>query len=125
MSSLHPLDEIVGPFHDVVVAAARWGISAQEMREKVAGKSVIACSDQEGRLVFPVWQFAGADGVYSEMVTVWAMLADASDEWTAALWMRGAQGRLDGGAATAWLAAGRPLASVLDAAREDIERWAH
>lgn len=124
MTSQHPLEQTTGPFHDTEGVARLLGISEQSLQDRIAARTLVACRLECGRWVFPTWQFTDTDVVHLEIVRVWTMLADASDEWTAALWMQGTQDRLGGASATEWLTADQSVAPVLSAASEDIRRWA-
>ena len=125
LPAAHPYDAVVGPFYDTPGLVGWLGITRQALHHRVKTGQLLACSTQDGRTVYPAWQFTSEGGTIPHLTPVLRILASGSnDPWMVALWLRAPSDRHQGRDAAGWLAAGGDPAAVINAAREAAGRWA-
>lgn len=119
----HPFSEL-GPFYDTSGVTGWLGISRQALHQKVRSYQVLACTTGDSQRVYPAWQFTTDGRPLVGLPHVLRVLLQATDPWTAAIWLTTPTDRLGEGSAVDWLATRRDPAPVIEAAREDAARWA-
>lgn len=123
MPTEHPFAGL-GPFYDTA-GLTRWlAITRQALHQKVRTHQLLACATGDGRRVYPAWQFSSDGRSIPGLAGVLRVLLEATDPWTAAIWLTTPTDRLDESSAVDWVTARRELAPVLAAAQEDAARWA-
>jgi hypothetical protein len=120
----HPFGEL-GPFY-ATSALAKWmHVTRQALHLKVKNHQVLACPDANGDRLYPAWQFTPDAQVLPGLGAVLKVLLDATDPWTAALWLTSPNADLPGElTAVEWLRTRRDPADVVGTARRDAARWA-
>lgn len=121
----HPFEGF-GPFYDTG-GLIRWlGISRQALHQKVRSRQLLAPVTGNGQRVYPAWQFAPDGSSLPGLSGVLTALLEATDEWTAAIWLTTPSARLQGKSAVEVLGCrpgGTGAQAVLALAREDADRW--
>lgn len=120
----HAFDEISGPFYDTS-GLARWlGISRQALHQRVARHAILACSLEDGGVVYPTWQFLDSGATIPSLAEVLTALAKGTDDpWIIALWMRAPNEDLDGNRPNEWLRNGHDPQRVVAMARQVAASW--
>src|SRR5699024_7836184 len=94
--TLHPFDQAAGPFYNTAGLQAWLGISRQAIDQRVRAGTLLAAPLDNGRRVYPVWQFTPASQVHPALLPTWQILRAHSDPWTALLWLQAANPALHG-----------------------------
>jgi len=122
----HSYNALVGPFYNTSGLRTWLGLKRQALAARVSAGSLLACPTEDGRLVYPAWQFNSDGTVVPHLRDVIKILqATAASSWTIALWLRAPGGdNVDGLDAVTWLCAGKDPTPILVEARDDAARWA-
>lgn len=125
LPTAEPYDSMCGPFYDTAGLVAWLGLTRQAIHHRAKAGLVLGCRTEDGRIVYPAWQFTSEGATIAHLADVIAVLRTGTEStWTQALWLRAPADDLDGSSAIEWLSAGKDPAPVLAAARADAARWA-
>jgi hypothetical protein len=125
LPTAEPYDSVCGPFYDTAGLVAWLGLSRQAVHHRAKAGLVLGCPTEDGRTVYPAWQFTEDGTTIPHLAEVLGALRAGTDSpWTQALWLCAPAEELDGSTPAEWLAAGNDAAPVLVAARADAARWA-
>jgi hypothetical protein len=108
-----------GPLLDTRYAQALLGVPTHEaLQDLIERHRLLAVISHGGQILIPLFQF-GEDGrVHPAVAPVLSVLAEAeATGWKMATWLFTPRTELEGHAPLAWLKAGRPVDTVLAAAR--------
>jgi hypothetical protein len=119
----HTYDLPFGPFYDTTGLTGWLGISRQALADRVRRGSVLAGRTDDGRVVYPAFQFGRDATVRAELIDVLRAFA-GHDGWAVAAWLTTVTAALDGHSALDWLALGRDPSVVIDLAVADATGWA-
>lgn len=122
----HEYDQLVGPFYDTTGLRKWLSLSRQALAARVEAGSLLACTTQDGSLVYPAWQFRPDGTTVPHLPALIKILRkSAATPWTVATWLRAPGGEaVNGMDAVSWLAGGGDPAPLLAEARDDAARWA-
>lgn len=119
----HPFSEL-GPFYDTSGVIGWLGITRQALHQKAKSRQILTCTTGDGQRVYPAWQFRSDGRALAGLPQVLQALLEATDPWTAAIWLTTPTDRLGEMSAVDWLTTRRDPDPVIEAAREDAARWA-
>lgn len=122
----HEYGQLVGPFYDTTGLRKWLSLSRQALAARVEAGSLLACTTQDGSLVYPAWQFRPDGKTVPHLPALIKILRkSAATPWTVAAWLRAPGGEaVDGMDAVSWLADGGDPEPLLAEARDDAARWA-
>ena len=116
-------DAQLGPFYDTAGLTRYLGVSKQALADRVKRRRMLAMTTSDGKVVYPVLQFAGRD-LLSGLPDVLAVFRDVPvDGWTLASWLVSPSPNLDGMSVVEWLRAGREVAAAQAVAQTTAARW--
>ncbi|HEX5614566.1 MAG TPA: hypothetical protein VFZ83_05380 [Acidimicrobiia bacterium] len=114
-------NDVLGPFYATRGATTvLGGITRQALAERRARRTVVALRTADDEWVYPLFQFGDRE-VLPGVADAWQAL-DGIDDWTAAALLVAPQRALDGATAIGWLAAGRPVDTVVSLLRSAAAR---
>jgi hypothetical protein len=118
----HPFEGL-GPFYDTAGLVEWLGVTRQALSQRVKARQLLAAPLSDGHLVYPVWQFTPEGRTLNGLGDVLRILLEATDPWTATIWLTTPSERLDYLRAVDVLRKSPDHRRVLEAAAEDARRW--
>jgi hypothetical protein len=116
---MHPYYADIGPFYDDTGAAQHLGdVAGPALERRREAQTVLAMQSEDGRWLYPAWQFSEAHDVLPSLVAVLEAL-EGLDRWLAGSWLIGAHPALDDRSPRTALAEGVDPEVVAALARED------
>lgn len=119
----HPWDAQIGPFYDTPGLVRMLGISKQAIAERVRRRSIIAAATQQGKIVYPTFQFVGNRVLPAVGAIAQVFRATPVDGWAIASWFTTAAQALAGSTPAQWLLEGRAVEPVHELAAAAVHRW--
>jgi hypothetical protein len=119
-------DDLLGPFYSTSKITRLLGnVSRQAITDRRKRRTLLGLRTADGAIVYPVFQFNEHNEVLPGLALILQCFdPEVVDDWTVAGWLVAPQGSLDRASVMEWVAAGRPIETVVHLAQAQAARYA-